>query len=148
MAQIQVSKNGHQRGFLQTFWPALKDYCVGNTGELYLIPLIDSFDGGNCYLIFILSLHVANHFLIFSTSGLVLLRYAMHIDLIPGDVFLEWMRLAHCYSQVVDRFCERTTCSSNELGNLLISRESQVILGWVRSWIWFTQLEFCSIPSL
>lgn len=71
MAQIQENKWPFERpasGFL-TGSTSVKDYCVGNTNELYLIPMIHSSDGGNYSLIFIISLRIANHSLIFSTSG-------------------------------------------------------------------------------
>ena len=47
MAQLQVNKWPFERlslGFL-TDHVSVKDYCVGNINELYLIPLIHSFDG-------------------------------------------------------------------------------------------------------
>lgn len=71
MAQLQVNKWPFERlslGFL-TDSVSVKDYCVGNINELYLIPLIHSSDGRNYSLIFIISLHIANHCLILSTSG-------------------------------------------------------------------------------
>lgn len=100
----------------------VKDYCVRNTDELCLIPLIHSFDGWKLfpYLYYFSPYSQSFSYLKCLRLGSIMLWYAERFNTWRCLPWMDDLLIAKAGELI---HCERTSCSSNELASLLLPIE-------------------------